>query len=319
MAKRKPWYGVANGRTIGVFSSWSSLSIPHSPSVPLPLLSGLTVFRDDCKASVEGFADNKYKGFNSQADATSYVAGYTLANKKQKESAQKAVVDKAKSTIKSTGNTSHTTDSRSYARMGSYAELTEDDFEDRRIQEAAFWGDPKPLRRTRDELSSSPPPAARKKRPSPDTLSSTSKRSKLNDYDIEVIDLTDSPPKRPTESTYDSWESSYSSYSNKPRAKNREDSYSQLLTDLFTTTTTSRKPPPIPKFTLQDCSPEQRNILELVSKGKNVFFTGSAGVGKSFVLEKICQLFQSQGRKQFIDFFVTASTGTRLPPLYKGC
>ena len=193
--------------------------------------------------------------------------------------------------------------------MGSYAELTEEDFEDRRTQEAAFWGDPNPLRRTRDELSSSPPPAARKKRASPDTLSSTSKRSKLNDYDIEVIDLTDSPPKRPMESTYDSWESSYSSYSSKPRSKSREDSYSQLLTDLFTSTT-SHKPPPIPKFTLQDCSPEQRNILELVSQGKNVFFTGSAGVGKSFVLEKICQLFQSQGRKQFIDFFVTASTGT---------
>jgi len=275
------------------------------------------VFRDDCKASVEGFPDNKYKGFNSQADATSYVAGYTLANKQQKETKQKAVVEKAKSTIiNSAANTSHTTDTRSYARMGSYAELTEEDFEDRRIQEAAFWGDPKPLRRTRDELSSSPPPAARKKRASPDTLSSTSKRSKLNDYDIEVIDLTDSPPQRPTEPAYDSWESSYSSYSSKPHAKSREDSYSQLLTDLFTSTT-SRKPPPIPKFTLQDCSPEQRNILELVSKGKNVFFTGSAGVGKSFVLEKICQLFQSQGRKQFIDFFVTASTGTHL--VYKGC
>ena len=52
------------------------------------------MFRDDCKASVEGYPDNKYKGFNSQADATSYVAGYTLANKQQKEAAQKAVAER---------------------------------------------------------------------------------------------------------------------------------------------------------------------------------------------------------------------------------
>jgi hypothetical protein len=60
---------------------------------------------------------------------------------------------------------------------------------------------------------------------------------------------------------------------------------------------------------LSDCSLEQRRILELVSRGKSVFFTGPAGVGKSFVLRKICQLFESQGKLKFRDFFVTASTG----------
>ena len=60
------------------------------------------------------------------------------------------------------------------------------------------------------------------------------------------------------------------------------------------------------------CSPEQRRILDLVSQGKNVFFTGSAGVGKSFVLNKITEVFKAQGLKEFSDFFVTASTGRSL-------
>ena len=62
-------------------------------------------------------------------------------------------------------------------------------------------------------------------------------------------------------------------------------------------------------FTTADCSPQQKRILDLVSEGKNVFFTGSAGVGKSFVLNKICEQLKSQGMKQFSDFFMTASTG----------
>jgi sigma54-dependent transcription regulator len=58
------------------------------------------------------------------------------------------------------------------------------------------------------------------------------------------------------------------------------------------------------------CSPEQRRILDLVSDGKNVFFTGPAGVGKSFVMKQIIELFKSQGKKEMSDFFVTASTGS---------
>lgn len=34
------------------------------------------------------------------------------------------------------------------------------------------------------------------------------------------------------------------------------------------------------------CSEEQRHVLEQVKKGGNVFFTGSAGVGKSFLLQE---------------------------------
>jgi hypothetical protein len=60
-----------------------------------------------------------------------------------------------------------------------------------------------------------------------------------------------------------------------------------------------------------NCSKEQNLVLSLVAQGENVFFTGSAGVGKSFVLRKIRDFFKSSGRKEFQDFFVTASTGTR--------
>lgn len=66
----------------------------------------------------------------------------------------------------------------------------------------------------------------------------------------------------------------------------------------------------LPLFTDADCSEEQREILALVSQGANIFVTGSAGVGKSFVIQKICQLFESKGLQSFSDFFVTASTGT---------
>lgn len=34
------------------------------------------------------------------------------------------------------------------------------------------------------------------------------------------------------------------------------------------------------------CSEEQKEVLEQVKKGGNVFFTGSAGVGKSFLLNE---------------------------------
>jgi hypothetical protein len=67
----------------------------------------------------------------------------------------------------------------------------------------------------------------------------------------------------------------------------------------------------LPQFASSDCSSEQKMILDLVLQGQNVFITGSAGVGKSFVVQKICQLFESRGLQRFSDFFVTASTGLR--------
>ena len=57
------------------------------------------------------------------------------------------------------------------------------------------------------------------------------------------------------------------------------------------------------------CSAEQREILSLVSKGQNVFFTGSAGTGKTFVVRKIRHVLENLGFTEYSDFFVTASTG----------
>ncbi|KAM0789196.1 hypothetical protein ACM66B_000041 [Microbotryomycetes sp. NB124-2] len=53
------------------------------------------------------------------------------------------------------------------------------------------------------------------------------------------------------------------------------------------------------------CSDEQKEVLEAVKAGKNVFFTGPAGVGKSFLLEEVKRLLQFMDR----DFWITAPTG----------
>jgi predicted ATP-dependent serine protease len=72
---------------------------------------------------------------------------------------------------------------------------------------------------------------------------------------------------------------------------------------------TSRAPR-IRNQSYSDCSKEQNQVLSLVAQGQNVFFTGSAGVGKSFVILKIKELLKSSGMVEFQDFFVTASTGS---------
>ncbi|GAA5907901.1 hypothetical protein JCM6882_001521 [Rhodosporidiobolus microsporus] len=53
------------------------------------------------------------------------------------------------------------------------------------------------------------------------------------------------------------------------------------------------------------CSDEQKKVLEQVKEGGNVFFTGSAGVGKSFLLQEITRLLEHLKRP----FQVTATTG----------
>ncbi|KAJ3933675.1 MAG: hypothetical protein NXY57DRAFT_891598 [Lentinula lateritia] len=52
-------------------------------------------------------------------------------------------------------------------------------------------------------------------------------------------------------------------------------------------------------------SPEQKKVLKKVEKGENVFFTGSAGTGKSVLLREIIRYFRSTNKKVAI----TASTG----------
>jgi hypothetical protein len=169
-------------------------------------------------------------------------------------------------------------------------------------------------------------PAKRQKSPSHEQ---PTKRARYQSMDIEIIDLTSSPPPKhhrynsdnrkdimdhpsspmsstPTEFISSPDQSDYDDYdeiNHPPSPRNHK------FSSLHRRDNKSQKPIASKPFTLADCSPEQQRILDLVNEGKNIFFTGSAGVGKSFVLQKICELFQSQGMKQFDEFFITASTG----------
>lgn len=53
-------------------------------------------------------------------------------------------------------------------------------------------------------------------------------------------------------------------------------------------------------------SPEQQRVLNLVKAGKNVFFTGAAGTGKSVLLKEIIKWCRGEGNRRLA---VTASTG----------
>lgn len=53
------------------------------------------------------------------------------------------------------------------------------------------------------------------------------------------------------------------------------------------------------------CSDEQRAVLQEVKAGRSVFFTGAAGVGKSFLLHEIERLLKYDRR----NFQITATTG----------
>ena len=54
-----------------------------------------------------------------------------------------------------------------------------------------------------------------------------------------------------------------------------------------------------------ELSPEQLRVLRSVIAGRNVFFTGSAGTGKSVLLREIVKWYRAAGKR----LHVTASTG----------
>ncbi|KAF2077397.1 hypothetical protein CYY_001325 [Polysphondylium violaceum] len=99
-------------------------------------------------------------------------------------------------------------------------------------------------------------------------------------------------------------------------------SLSSLSSSSSSTTTITRKPArptTAPTFTSRglsiaevekqistSLSPEQRDILQLVLEGNNVFFTGSAGTGKSFLLKEMVRILKLRFPDQV---FLTASTG----------
>ncbi|KAI0651483.1 hypothetical protein C8Q79DRAFT_38300 [Trametes meyenii] len=84
----------------------------------------------------------------------------------------------------------------------------------------------------------------------------------------------------------------------------------------------STQPPPIPQDVVMQTqvppvpapapaeeiklSPDQQRVLDMVKQGKSVFFTGSAGTGKSVLLREIIKL---RGGRPSLRLGVTASTG----------
>lgn len=54
-------------------------------------------------------------------------------------------------------------------------------------------------------------------------------------------------------------------------------------------------------------SEEQHNVIQMVKDRYNVFFTGSAGTGKSYLMREICSYLQSQYMDE--EIAITGSTG----------
>ncbi|KAL1761009.1 hypothetical protein FB107DRAFT_255782, partial [Schizophyllum commune] len=74
-----------------------------------------------------------------------------------------------------------------------------------------------------------------------------------------------------------------------------------------------------------ELSPEQRLVLDMVKTGKNVFFTGPAGTGKSVLLREIIKVFkdrklemvrQGADKNDPIEVEITAPTGTCVLQLF---
>ncbi|KAF9047152.1 hypothetical protein BDZ89DRAFT_941675 [Hymenopellis radicata] len=76
--------------------------------------------------------------------------------------------------------------------------------------------------------------------------------------------------------------------------------------DVHVKTTTSSGPQKVAKVFL---SQEQKAILSLVQDGQSVFYTGSAGTGKSVLLREIIKTLKKKHAKSTDAVAITASTG----------
>ncbi|KAJ7289129.1 hypothetical protein C8J57DRAFT_1013701, partial [Mycena rebaudengoi] len=68
-------------------------------------------------------------------------------------------------------------------------------------------------------------------------------------------------------------------------------------------------PPPSKKVPAVFLSQEQTQILKLVGDGNNVFYTGSAGTGKSVLLREIIKTLRKTHSKASDAVAITTSTG----------
>ena len=97
------------------------------------------------------------------------------------------------------------------------------------------------------------------------------------------------------------WEKSASAIKEEQRQLRRQNK--SLKTD-------TKKPQPRPKLASVFLSDEQRHVLEaVVHQGKSIFFTGSAGTGKSVLMREIIKQLQDKYRREPDRVAVTASTG----------
>ena len=336
---------------------------------------------------MDKFPGCQYKGFNSHAEATSYIAGITLMKKQQKDMEtprqRSALNDSLKSPKpwhKYEADEEHRYQALGSRSLGkSTARLQSFTLQDNYDVEIVDVVDVHPFGGNRSSLSQGYVIDDRPtqvvvntaKRPSP--VYPELNRKKARTAEREVIDLTESPPKPRSYNSLDidvflhSPESLGSPTSSEELSfllqdqgyplhdVNRQNSdkaakyrgggqfkpariasptsseelsfalqnnHSRGLSPhkgpaksngsngkSHTTSTQVDKPISSVPFTNADCSPQQKRILDFVAEGRNVFFTGSAGVGKSFVLNKVCEKLKFQGLKQFTDFFMTASTG----------
>jgi len=92
----------------------------------------------------------------------------------------------------------------------------------------------------------------------------------------------------------------------KSKKVRRRDSTKLYRSQLLQAETTSSRNEPKPEYIIPDgLSPEQVHALKYVIAGHNIFFTGPAGTGKSFLLKQVIRYLETMEKKHLI----TASTG----------
>ena len=122
------------------------------------------------------------------------------------------------------------------------------------------------------------------------------------------IEPTKTPAPKKSETQYP-WDASASAIKEQRKLRKESKKIAQESTTLPSDSAgiQTRKPTPIARLAL---STEQRHILDLiVDQKKSVFFTGSAGTGKSVLLREIISVLRKRNAKQQDRVAITASTG----------